>query len=194
MTYSNCHFLYGKWVECKRAQPKIQNMKMLDENESFPKLNYHDNDYYITDNIINGNFIKENYEHNNIIVNENHSETLVNDKFKLSENLFLYQTNTKFNYNMELKAKKRKLMSENIIKKIKSRFFRYIKNIIKKNSINNNINLLIPQYKIVDISSKSNKKLFYMKIKDIYLEATKNNLYSDVDKDHNKRIIKKIYK
>lgn len=91
MTYSNCHFLYGKWVECKRAQPKIQNMKMLDENESFPKLNYHDNDYYITDNIINGNFIKENYEHNNIIVNENHSETLVNDKFKLNENLFLYQ-------------------------------------------------------------------------------------------------------
>ena len=95
---------------------------------------------------------------------------------------------------MELKAKKRKLMSENIIKKIKSLFFRYIKNIIKKNSIDNNINLLIPQYKIVDISSKSNKKLFYMKIKDIYLEATKNNLYSHIDKDYNKKIIKKIYK
>ena len=40
MDYSNCHFLYGKWVECKRAQPKMKNMKMLDENESFPMLNY----------------------------------------------------------------------------------------------------------------------------------------------------------
>ena len=40
MSYSNCHFLYGKWVECKRARPKIQNMKMLDDKESFPKLNY----------------------------------------------------------------------------------------------------------------------------------------------------------
>ena len=95
---------------------------------------------------------------------------------------------------MELKAKKRKFMSENIIKKIKSLFFRYIKNIIKKNSIDNNINLLIPQYKIVDINSGRNKKLFYMKIKDIYLEATKNNLHSHIDKDYNKKIIKKIYK
>ena len=51
MAYSNCHFLYGKWVECKRAQPKIQNMKMLDDNESFPKLNYQNNNFISHSNI-----------------------------------------------------------------------------------------------------------------------------------------------
>ena len=25
LSYANCHFLYGKWIECKRAEPKINN-------------------------------------------------------------------------------------------------------------------------------------------------------------------------
>ena len=89
MTYSNCHFLYGKWVECKRAQPKIQNMKMLDENESFPMLNYQNNNSI---NFINDNSIKE--DSFDIIMNdsmENQSNSLLNDNFKLNQNLFLYQ-------------------------------------------------------------------------------------------------------
>ena len=89
MTYSNCHFLYGKWVECKRAQPKIQNMKMLDENESFPMLNYQNNNSI---NFINDNSIKE--DSFDIIMNdsmENQSNSLLNENFKLNQNLFLYQ-------------------------------------------------------------------------------------------------------
>ena len=89
MDYSNCHFLYGKWVECKRAQPKIQNMKMLDENESFPMLNYQNNNSI---NFINDNSIKE--DSFDIIMNdsmENQSNSLLNDNFKLNQNLFLYQ-------------------------------------------------------------------------------------------------------
>ena len=89
MDYSNCHFLYGKWVECKRAQPKIQNMKMLDENESFPMLNYQNNNSI---NFINDNSIKE--DSFDIIMNdsmENQSNSLLNDNFKLNHNLFLYQ-------------------------------------------------------------------------------------------------------
>ena len=89
MDYSNCHFLYGKWVECKRAQPKIQNMKMLDENESFPMLNYQNNNSI---NFINDNSIKE--DSFDIIMNdsmENQSNSLLNENFKLNQNLFLYQ-------------------------------------------------------------------------------------------------------
>ena len=89
MDYSNCHFLYGKWVECKRAQPKMQNMKMLDENESFPMLNYQNNNSI---NFINDNSIKE--DSFDIIMNdsmENQSNSLLNDNFKLNQNLFLYQ-------------------------------------------------------------------------------------------------------
>ena len=25
LSFANCHFLYGKWIECKRAEPKINN-------------------------------------------------------------------------------------------------------------------------------------------------------------------------
>ena len=31
LSHTNCHFLYGKWIECKRAQPKVSsNANILD--------------------------------------------------------------------------------------------------------------------------------------------------------------------
>ena len=44
--HANCHFLYGKWVECKRAEPKIKNkndLNLLQKNYLLPKkVNFND--------------------------------------------------------------------------------------------------------------------------------------------------------
>ena len=88
----------------------------------------------------------------------------------------------------------RKFMSENIIKKIKSRFFNYIRYIIRENSNYKKICLHIFQCISANSNSDRNKKLFNMKIKDIFLEEPKGTLYSHLKKDYNKKIIEKIYK
>ena len=88
----------------------------------------------------------------------------------------------------------RKFMSENIIRKIKSRFFNYIRYIIRENSNYKKICLHIFQCISANSNSDRNKKLFNMKIKDIFLEEPKGTLYSHLKKDYNKKIIEKIYK
>ncbi len=122
MDYSNCHFLYGKWVECKRAQPKMQNMKMLDENESFPILNIQNNNS-ISNNFINNSIKDDSFD---IIINDsmdNQSNNLLNDNYKINQNLFLYQ-----NY---IPKEKIKLFTKN--NDISN-------NIETKNNVDNNIN------------------------------------------------------
>ena len=88
----------------------------------------------------------------------------------------------------------RKFMSENIIRTIKSRFFNYIRYIIRENSNYKKICLHIFQCIRANSNSDRNKKLFNMKIKDIFLEEPKGTLYSHLKKDYNKKIIEKIYK
>ena len=90
MSYSNCLFLYGKWIECKRAQPKSQNIKMLNDNVSFPKLNYQNN--FLFSNVIND----RDFNNCNDIIFSNDSleksnNSLFNDNVELNKNLFLYQ-------------------------------------------------------------------------------------------------------
>ena len=85
-------------------------------------------------------------------------------------------------------------MSENIIRTIKSRFFNYIRYIIRENSNYKKICLHIFQCIRANSNSDRNKKLFNMKIKDIFLEEPKGTLYSHLKNDYNKKIIEKIYK
>ena len=80
MSYSNCHFLYGKWIECKRAQPKNKNIKMLNDNDSFPNVNYKKS-FNLSQNLIK--FFKDN---SNDYVNDKNQFLLLND-----DNLFLNQ-------------------------------------------------------------------------------------------------------
>ena len=81
-----------------------------------------------------------------------------------------------------------------IILKIKVQFFRYIKDIIKKNSIEGNINLKkLPYNSISDLKRERNITLLNMKIKDI-LSETPIKINSRIDKAYNKKIIEKIYK
>ena len=103
---SNCHFLYGKWIECKRAQPKPQNVKMLNENSKNPNVNYYKNLNNQDNNILlkgdnnnqteNVNSNKENTNENlnNVIINNyfaNKGQELLGDKYLYDKNLFMYQ-------------------------------------------------------------------------------------------------------
>ncbi len=77
---------------------------------------------------------------------------------------------------------------------IKVKFFHYIKDIIKKNSIEGNINLKkLPYNSISDLQRERNITLLNMKIKDI-LSETPIKINSRIDKAYNKKIIEKIYK
>ena len=89
MSYSNCHFLYGKWVECKRAQPKIKNMKMLDDNQSFPKFNYN-NDLFQD---LNQNFTIHNSFENHIFFNESLGCKNINNDFYINNKNLLFNQN-----------------------------------------------------------------------------------------------------
>ena len=77
---------------------------------------------------------------------------------------------------------------------IKVKFFRYIKDIIKKNSIEGSINLKkLPYNSISDLKRERNITLLNMKIKYI-LSETPIKINSRIDKAYNKKIIEKIYK
>ena len=95
ISVSTSHFLCGKWIECKRAHPKEQSVKMLSENNTSPSLN------------MNYNIDNDNLVLNDIVSNKSFS--LSGDKYRNENNLFTYQnyipkTQTKYflNHNVTL--------------------------------------------------------------------------------------------
>ena len=140
MSYSNCLFLYGKWIECKRAQPKNHNMKMLNDNVSFPKLNYQNN--FLFSNVIND----RDFNNCNDIIFSNDSleksnNSLFNDNVELNKNLFLYQNYipkeqiklfVKNNENSFINEKQNNLENDTKIDSLKNNYNNY-------NNINNNL-------------------------------------------------------
>ena len=77
ISISTSHFLCGKWIECKRAHPKEQSVKMLSENNTSPSLN------------MNYNIDNDNLVLNDIVSNK--SFALSGNKFRNENNLFMYQ-------------------------------------------------------------------------------------------------------
>ena len=108
MSYSNCHFLCGKWIECKRTKPKAQNIKMINDNNKNPNVNYYKNlnDEGKKNSLFNNNNINNNNENisldnnninnyeNNVVVNNyfaKKGQALYGDKYLNDKNLFMYQ-------------------------------------------------------------------------------------------------------
>ena len=105
MEKGNCHFLNGKIIECKRAKPKIQSMKILHEKEFLTKFNSFNNNNNNHSNSLNNN----NDNDNNIINNNNNNKKrndeiiinyslkslgkpLIKNKNQYRENLFIFQS------------------------------------------------------------------------------------------------------
>ena len=86
---------------------------------------------------------------------------------------------------------------DNRMFKSKAHFFnKFIRNFIKENSINKNIELkkLPTKGFISDLSKKNNERLLNMKIADILRQQPISTKYKTFDSFENKKIIDKIYK
>ena len=176
MSYSNCLFLYGKWIECKRAQPKIQNIKMLNDNVSFPKSNYQNN--FLFSNVINDRSF---YNSNDIIINNDSlgksNNSFLKDNVELNKNLFLYQ-----NYVPKEQVKLFIKNNENSFINEKENNF---ENDIKINSLKNNYNININNNIFFNNTNQINEK---KEIKNIIKKEKDKSLNKKEEKD--KELIK----
>ena len=84
---------------------------------------------------------------------------------------------------------------DNIINKIKGYFFRFIRDITKKNSIDGKIEFKKFKHKYIsDLKKDKNENLFKTKIKDILSKLPLSEKYKKFREDENKIMIDKIYK
>jgi len=87
-----------------------------------------------------------------------------------------------------------KYNKDNIMRKLKFFFFRYIFDLIHKQLINKRIRLLkISSRAKNDLAYKGNERLLKMKISDILYEQEISPKYRFFTKDYNRKIIDKIY-
>ena len=83
---------------------------------------------------------------------------------------------------------------DNIMRKIKLYFFRFVFELIHKQLINKRIRLLKISYRAKnDLAYKGNERLLKMKISDILYEQEISPKYRFFTKDYNRKIIDKIY-
>ena len=84
--------------------------------------------------------------------------------------------------------------NSNMINKIKRGFFTYIRDIIKKNAINKDIDIKkIGNNFMENLTKKSNVLLYKMKLKKVLSDVDISNKYKKFDKDYNKITIDNIY-
>ena len=93
------------------------------------------------------------------------------------------------------KKRQIKLYNNNIINKINSHFFNtFIIDLIKNNSIKKDISLKKLSYNFISkLNKKNTERLLDMKISDILSEQEISPKYAFYFKDHNRRLIDKIY-
>ena len=163
MSYSNCHFLCGKWIECKRTKPKNQNIKMINDNNKNPNVNYYKNlndeskknSLFKNNNDINNNNENSSIENsnlnniyeNNVVVNNyfaKKGQALYGDKYLYEKNLFMYQ---------------------NYIPRKKIKYFLNNNNSgEKENNLENNNNLIKSENQISDSKNEINFQNYFQNI------------------------------
>ena len=116
-----------------------------------------------------------------------------------SENIFIHQDKK-----LKYPGKKRKNNFDrkrhdkwdesNIMNKIKRGYFSYIRDVIRKNAINKDIEIKkIGNNFMENLTKKRNVILYYTKLKDIFSDVNISNKYKKFNKEHNKATIDNIY-
>ena len=146
---------------------------------------------------------KENLNKENLNKEKLNNENLNNENLKNNKKLKEEESKKDKQYNFGRKKQESgekgihtKIVEDNIINKLKANIFnRYIRNLIKKYSINKDIELKKLRTKefIADLSKFNNERLFNMKISEILREQPISTKYSTFDEFENKKIIDKIY-
>ena len=212
-----------KPIDCDKINQKINNFNNLKQNESIID-NASSKNLLLNDlNNKNYNLIKLNeknkdlYHYNNKI--ENNNKKLLNKKTQReiifiplkipknkncesnisSENIFIHQDKK-----LKYPGKKRKNNFDrkrhdkwdesNIMNKIKRGYFSYIRDVIRKNAINKDIEIKkIGNNFMENLTKKRNVILYYTKLKDIFSDVNISNKYKKFNKEHNKATIDNIY-
>ena len=212
-----------KPIDCDKINQKINNFNNSKQNESIIN-NTSSKNLLLNDlNNKNTNLIKLNeknkdlYHYNNKI--ENNHKKLLNKKTQReiifiplkipknknfesnisSENIFIHQDKK-----LKYPGKKRqnnfdrkrhdKWDESNIMNKIKRGYFSYIRDVIKKNAINKDIEIKkIGNNFMENLTKKRNVILYYTKLKDIFSDVNISNKYKKFNKEHNKTTIDNIY-
>ena len=212
-----------KPIDCDKINQKINNFNNLKQNESIID-NASSKNLLLNDlNNKNTNLIKLNeknkdlYHYNNKI--ENNHKKLLNKKTQReiifiplkipknkncesnisSENIFIHQDKK-----LKYPGKKRKNNFDrkrhdkwdesNIMNKIKRGYFSYIRDVIRKNAINKDIEIKkIGNNFMENLTKKRNVILYYTKLKDIFSDVNISNKYKKFNKEHNKTTIDNIY-
>ena len=178
MSYSNCHFLCGKWVECKRTKPKTQNIKMINENNKNPNINYYknlndeskkNNLFKNNNNNINNNNENSNIENNNNSNNIYENNVVVNNYFaKKGQALYGY----KYLYDKNL------FMYQNYIPRKKIKYFLNNNNPEEKeNNLDNNNNLNNINNNILNETENQNKIYFQNYFHNIIINPSTYNYF-----------------
>ena len=212
-----------KPIDCDKINQKINNFNNSKQNESIIN-NTSSKNLLLNDlNNKNTNLIKLNeknkdlYHYNNKI--ENNHKKLLNKKTQReiifiplkipknkncesnisSESIFIHQDKK-----LKYPGKKRqnnfdrkrhdKWDESNIMNKIKRGYFSYIRDVIRKNAINKDIEIKkIGNNFMENLTKKRNVILYYTKLKDIFSDVNISNKYKKFNKEHNKTTIDNIY-
>ena len=212
-----------KPIDCDKINQKINNFNNSKQNESIID-NASSKNLLLNDlNNKNYNLIKldeknkDLYHYNNKI--ENNHKKLLNKKTQReiifiplkipknkncesnisSENIFIHQDKK-----LKYPGKKRqnnfdrkrhdKWDESNIMNKIKRGYFSYIRDVIRKNAINKDIEIKkIGNNFMENLTKKRNVILYYTKLKDIFSDVNISNKYKKFNKEHNKTTIDNIY-
>ena len=161
LSYANCHFLYGKWIECKRAEPKINNNQqknyLLPQNVNYNNKqfnyinNYENNMFNINELIPNKNKLLLEYNNNHIDRSSNQyfqSNLGNNNNDMINNNNILINNNQTIN---NLNNPNFILKKQNDNMKFQNYFNKYLKN----PSLYNNYF----HYKLSDIGNEEVSKL-----------------------------------
>ena len=194
LSYANCHFLYGKWIECKRAQPKInyisnKNLKnfLLPDNVNF---NSNQNNSLIENKNKLFNYFHETSPKDNITIslNNNNNHEINNEinneiNTSLNNNLYLQllpNNNEKINNQEQFFKNKFLYDKSNIIinKKLDNEKFQdYFNKYIKNPSWYNYFHYKLFDFGGKDVSNLNNYKINSEKIK-LFPEERDDKKYS----------------
>ena len=164
-----------------------------EENEDYNKILFLNKKTKRDEEIKQENKIITKDDNNDIIKTENK----LSKKEELNKVSNIKTKQGRKNKDSDEERKRDKNDPDNIIYKLKSKFFNsYIIDIVEENSINKDIYLKKLQTKEFthDLSKINNEKLFTMKIKDILSEHPISTKYSTFDRFENKKIIETIYR
>ncbi len=194
LSYANCHFLYGKWIECKRAQPKINYISnkslknfLLPDNVNF---NSNQNNSLIENKNKLFNYFHETSPKDNITINlNNNNNHEINNEINneintsLNNNLYLQllpNNNEKINNQEQFFKNKFLYDKSNIIinKKLDNEKFQdYFNKYIKNPSWYNYFHYKLFDFRGKDISNLNNYKINSEKIK-LFPEERDDKNYS----------------